>query len=133
MGRDAEVAVLGEVIAQLLAGTGGLCLVAGEAGAGKTALIESVISATDLRVLRGSAQATRRLAYGPLRAALADYLRSASQAEAHDLVRRAPPIALLLPDGSADDPAATPDDLALALQRTFERIAAALSGAGSIA
>jgi len=124
VGRDAEVAVLGEVIAQLLAGTGGLCLVAGEAGAGKTALIESVISATDLRVLRGSAQATRRLAYGPLRAALADYLRSASQAEAHDLVRRAPPIALLLPDGSADDPAATPDDLALALQRTFERIAA---------
>ncbi|CAN5665855.1 hypothetical protein BH24ACT2_BH24ACT2_08590 [soil metagenome] len=69
MGRDAEVAVLGEIITQLLAGTGGLCLVAGEAGAGKTALIESVISATDLRVLRGSAQANRRVAFGPLRAA----------------------------------------------------------------
>ncbi|MEX0790621.1 MAG: ATP-binding protein, partial [Actinomycetota bacterium] len=74
VGRETEQQTLELAISRLRGGTGGVCLVSGDAGSGKTTLVESVLSRADVRVLRGGS-ASGGLPYAPLRAALHDYLR----------------------------------------------------------
>ena len=76
IGRDAESDRLREHLARAIGGEGGLVLVAGEAGVGKTRLMDELSASTTALVLRGAASQDITPAYGPVAAALRSYLRS---------------------------------------------------------
>jgi len=76
IGREAESALLRERLARALAGDGGLLLVAGEAGVGKTRLIDDLASTGGAALLRGAAHHDTTPAYGPIVAALRSHLRA---------------------------------------------------------
>lgn len=71
LGRWGEQDRLREALVRLRGGDGGLWLVEGDAGAGKTTLVESVLS-PELRVMRGGGPG-RGIPCGPLRAALSGH------------------------------------------------------------
>src|SRR6478609_7953486 len=73
VGRQRELAWLGDAVGEALAGRGSLVLLAGEAGVGKTHLAEAALDGAP--VLRGAAVAPRAGAYGPVLAALRSRLR----------------------------------------------------------
>ncbi len=73
VGRQRELAWLGDAVGEALAGRGSLVLLAGEAGVGKTHLAEAALDGAP--VLRGAAAAPRAGAYGPVLAALRSRLR----------------------------------------------------------
>lgn len=60
MGRKRERTMLEEAVAWLGEGVGGLFLVGGDAGVGKSTLVEAVLASTDLLVVRGNAQVVGR-------------------------------------------------------------------------
>ncbi|HKO38235.1 MAG TPA: AAA family ATPase, partial [Solirubrobacterales bacterium] len=76
IGRDDERARLQERFDRAIAGEGGLVLVAGEGGVGKTRLMDALASSTPAAVLRGGASRDATPAYGPVVAALRSYLRA---------------------------------------------------------
>ena len=75
IGRDEERARLGESRDRAISGEGALVLLAGEAGVGKTRLMDDLASSTRPPVLRGGASRDTTPAYGPVVAALRSYLR----------------------------------------------------------
>ena len=75
VGREAERARLEDAIAR-----GALVLVAGEAGVGKTRLIEDVAAHSGALVLRGASSQGATAPYGPLVAAFRSHLRGAPDA-----------------------------------------------------
>jgi DNA-binding CsgD family transcriptional regulator len=76
IGRDRERVRLGERLDRAVAGEGALVLVGGEAGVGKTRLMDDLAASTRAPVLRGAASHDSTPAYGPIVAALRSYLRS---------------------------------------------------------
>ncbi|WP_305782307.1 diguanylate cyclase [Symbioplanes lichenis] len=77
-GRDAEFAALRDHWARATGGNGGLVLLHGPAGAGKTRLAAELaahVATTGGVVLRGGASASDRRPMGPLRAAVDAYVR----------------------------------------------------------
>lgn len=116
--RDREQAVLGETLRRLDEREGGIFLVAGEAGVGKTALVEAALCSTGVRVLRGAAHATGSQPYGPLRAALDAQLRTGPR----PLDRVRPAAAEEAAEVAALSPAAT-EDTQSAIRQAFERLA----------
>ena len=76
VGRDDERARLEQLLDSAIAGEGGVVLIAGEAGVGKTRLMDAVAAAAPAAVLRGSASRDATPAYGPVVAALRSYLRA---------------------------------------------------------
>jgi DNA-binding NarL/FixJ family response regulator len=97
IGREREQVDLTEAIAAAASGAGGVILVAGEAGVGKTRVIRAALAASGLRILTGSAGPGGASPYGPVAAALRAYLRAVP-----DGLREAGPLAahlaLLLPE-----------------------------------
>jgi predicted ATPase/DNA-binding CsgD family transcriptional regulator len=75
IGREQERARLGERLTRAITGEGGLILLAGEAGVGKTRLIDSIAESTKAAVLCGAAKHGATPAYGPIVAALRSHLR----------------------------------------------------------
>jgi DNA-binding NarL/FixJ family response regulator/tetratricopeptide (TPR) repeat protein len=75
VGRDHERAVLRRALAELEAGRGGIALLAGEAGVGKTRLAEDAMQVEEVLVLRGDTSEQPPPPYGPIVAALRDFLR----------------------------------------------------------
>jgi DNA-binding CsgD family transcriptional regulator len=75
IGRDEDLARLTEWLDRAIAGEGALVLVAGEAGVGKTRLMDALAASTPAAVLRGAASRDATPAYGPVVAALRSYLR----------------------------------------------------------
>jgi len=76
IGRGKESDRLREHLEQATGGEGALVLVAGEAGVGKTCLVDGLSTSTDDLVLRGAASQDTTPAYGPVSGALRSYLRS---------------------------------------------------------
>ena len=76
IGRDQELGSLSEQLRNAIAGGGALILLSGEAGVGKTRLLETLCEGTDAPVLRGAARQETTPAYGPVVAALRSALRA---------------------------------------------------------
>ncbi len=123
MGREREQYLLKETVARLSKGAGGMYLIAGDAGAGKTTLVETVLASTDLRVLRGGAHGSGSVPYDPLRGALRDHLRCFPDEAVDDLARTAPSLTLVLPELGPAPPAAVPGEIPSAIRQAFERLA----------
>lgn len=76
VGREAERGRLEEAVERARGGDGSLVLVAGEAGVGKTRLVETVAAASDALVLRGASSQGATVPYGPLIGAFRSRLRA---------------------------------------------------------
>jgi predicted ATPase len=76
VGRQRELAALRDAIATAAGGDGGLFLVAGEGGVGKTALVESALAEDGGLVLRGAADQRVVRPYAPVVAAFRSYQRA---------------------------------------------------------
>lgn len=122
-GRESEQEVLSEAIIRLSDGLGGMCLVAGDAGAGKTSLVESVLSTSEVRILRAGGESNGTEPYGPLKFALRVHLGRLSPEEAG--ARTLPPLllALLMPDRGPPPQSVPPDAIPLAIREAFETLA----------
>lgn len=75
IGRERELQELGEILSRTGEGEGGLVLLAGEAGVGKTRLAEAAVAAAQLVCLRGVAARRGASPYAPIAAVLREYLR----------------------------------------------------------
>ena len=75
IGRERERRVVGDRLDRAAAREGGLLLLAGEAGVGKTSLAEAALAACALLVLRGFASEQGRTPYAPIITALRAYER----------------------------------------------------------
>ncbi|HEY0319187.1 MAG TPA: AAA family ATPase [Solirubrobacterales bacterium] len=80
IGRDRERARLRELLDDAVTGEGALVLVAGEAGVGKTRLLDELAASTEVPVLVGAATHDSTPAYGPVVVALRSHLRAESDA-----------------------------------------------------
>ncbi|HVR32582.1 MAG TPA: AAA family ATPase [Acidimicrobiia bacterium] len=121
-GREDEGNILEEAVAGLSVGMCGTYLVAGDAGVGKTTLVESVLSRADIQVLRGGAHGGGAEPYGPLRTALRGYLRSS--ADGADQVEMPPmALSLLMPTLGGVPPETKPEEVRRAMREAFERVA----------
>ena len=97
VGREKELRVLRERLARSAAGNGGLLLVAGEAGVGKTTLAERALIDSAPIVLRGIVSDRGRTPYAPIVSALRAYGRIAPEALA-GYGRLARHLCVLLPE-----------------------------------
>jgi DNA-binding CsgD family transcriptional regulator/tetratricopeptide (TPR) repeat protein len=75
VGRERERGALEAALARLRVGQGGLVLLAGEAGVGKTRLVEGVLRVHGVAFVRGDAPERPSPPYGPIGAALRAALR----------------------------------------------------------
>ncbi|HTN24530.1 MAG TPA: AAA family ATPase [Solirubrobacteraceae bacterium] len=124
VGRDAELAQLARAVERARRGSGGLLLLAGEAGVGKTRLAEDAAAASRALVLRGTASNSATAPYGPVISALRIYLRSRPAGlDACGPLRAH--LAVLLPELGA--PAAASDNATIfeAIRCALEQIASA--------
>jgi DNA-binding CsgD family transcriptional regulator len=124
LGRDAELAQLVAAMHRARRGAGGIVLVSGDAGVGKTRLIAELVgSESDAFVLGGAAGQTGSAPYGPVVAALRAGLRARPGAldPAWPLIGH---LAMLLPELGA--PAARSDRATLveAIRCALDRFAA---------
>ena len=76
VGRETERRRLDDAVERARGGDGSLVLVAGEAGVGKTSLVDAVAADSGALVLRGVASHGATAPYGPLVAAMRFHLRS---------------------------------------------------------
>jgi predicted ATPase len=121
VGRDRELEEIGDVIAGAAAGNGGLLLLAGEAGVGKTTLAEAAFRAAGVAALRGIASPRGSAPFAPISAALRSFLRCSPDG-LDDIGPLKAHLAALLPElGATSDP---PDREALfeAIRVAFESI-----------
>lgn len=73
--RKDEQAALDRALTRVQHGVGGIVLLAGEAGVGKTRLLNACLARSDLLALKGRTNETAILPYSPIAAALRAYLR----------------------------------------------------------
>jgi class 3 adenylate cyclase/DNA-binding CsgD family transcriptional regulator len=97
IGRARQLAELDGYVRAAASGRGGLVLVAGEAGVGKTRLLEESLGRSGIPVLRGLAVERATPPYGPIVGALRDGLRRTPGAFAN-VGHLTPQLALLLPE-----------------------------------
>ena len=76
IGRQHEQEELDQALADVPRGSGGMLLLAGEAGVGKTQLLEVCLGRCGLVALRGQASEIATPPYGPIAAALRGWLRT---------------------------------------------------------
>ena len=122
LGREREQAELDQTLAAVCDRSGGIILLAGEAGVGKTRLIETCVARSGLLALKGEAVEPATAPYAPIAAALRSALRAAP-----DIVTQsgplAPHLALLLPELGAPPPNTDSATLVEALRCLFLALA----------
>ena len=101
IGRDSVLRRLREELTRADGGMGRMIVVSGEAGVGKTRLVEELASEARRKgvgVLSGGTGAHgNHLAYGPFAVALEAYVASRPETERSDLARRFPPLVPFVP------------------------------------
>lgn len=97
VGRAAELAVLEESLVAATAGRGGMLLIAGEAGVGKTRLARAAFAQSDLAVLAAAASPDSATPFAPIVAGLRSYLHRAPDG-LRDVGPLAAHLALLMPE-----------------------------------
>jgi DNA-binding NarL/FixJ family response regulator len=122
VGRQREQALLRDAIATAAGGDGGIFLVAGDGGVGKTALVESVLAEDGRLVLRGAADQRVVRPYAPVVAALRGYQRTVPDglAGSGPLSQH---LALILPELGSPPPDNDQAALFEAVGNLFEQIA----------
>ena len=122
VGRQREQAALGNAIAVAAEADGGILLVAGEGGVGKTALVESALAEDGVLVLRGAADQRAVRPYAPVVAALRGYRRAVPDglAGSGPLSEH---LALILPELGSPPPDTDQATLFEAVANLFEQIA----------
>ena len=118
VGRDAECAVLRSCLATSRDGPGAIVLVAGEAGAGKTALVGHVLATTPTRALSGRAAMWAPSAYGVIAHALFPVIRTSGGAAPRLLAQIIPELGAPPPE---PDPAALAADVCAVLTCAADR------------
>jgi predicted ATPase len=118
VGRAHERAELSGALEACRNGQGGLVLIGGEAGVGKTRLAHEVVGFHSLLVLNGDATQQATPAYWPIVAALRSYLRRAPRG-LDDCGPLTPYLGLLLPELGAGPPAADRATVLEALGHAF--------------
>ena len=122
IGREKELSTLHSAAERASQGSGGLLLLAGEAGVGKTRLAEEVAGAAKAPVLRGGATLDATPPHGPIVAALRSYLRMSPRGlDATGPLQ--PHLALLLPELGSPPPESDQQTL-------FEAVRGALAATG---
>ena len=116
VGRDAECDVLRRSLDPPRGGPGTVVLVTGEAGAGKSALVEHVLAASATPVLRGRAAEWAPRAYDVLARALRPVIRSTGEPDAGLLAQ-------IIPELGAPPPEPDPAALAAAVCSVVARAA----------
>jgi len=124
IGREREQSTLTDAITAATSGIGGVILVAGEAGVGKTRVIRAVLAASGLRVLAGSAGPGGTSPYAPVVAALRTYLRAVPDGLG-EVGPLAAHLALLLPELGSPPPQSDLPTLVEALRCALVAIARA--------
>lgn len=117
--RDRELRQLEDALVGAEAGRGGLLLVAGEAGVGKTQLVRAAVSRSAVRTYWAEATQEPNAPYSPVVAILRSYLRDEPEG-LDELGAVAVPLRLLLPElrgePDADDRASLIDALVFAFE-----------------
>jgi DNA-binding CsgD family transcriptional regulator len=122
IGRNRELETLGEVFSRAAEGHGGMVLLAGEAGVGKTRLAEEAVARGALACLRGAAVEQGTSPYAPVVASLRWFLRRdpAGLAPSHPLVAH---LGVLLPELGAAPEVTDRETLIEAVRTAFQTIA----------
>ena len=101
VGRDPVLRQLGDELTRADERRGRMIVVTGEAGVGKTRLVEDLASEARRRgaavLWGGSGAHANHLAYGPFAVALEGYVASRPDAERRDLAQRFPPLVHFVP------------------------------------
>jgi DNA-binding NarL/FixJ family response regulator len=122
VGRERERGALRHGIAVAAGGDGGILLLAGEGGMGKTTLVESILAEDGTLVLRGAADQRAVRPYAPIVSALRAYKRAVP-----DGLRGSGPLsehlALILPELGSPPPDTDQATLFEAVGNLFEQIA----------
>jgi DNA-binding SARP family transcriptional activator len=126
IGREREQATLKVALDRLQAGRGGLALVSGEAGVGKTRLVEDELRASGVAFLRGDAPEHAGPPYGPIAAVLREALRLDPHA-LDDCGPFAAMLGLLLPEVGDPPPEGDQATVVEAISGAFRSIARVMS------
>src|SRR5438445_2013044 len=123
IGRDRELGRLAELAADAEAGRGTLCLLAGEAGVGKTVLARTALAASGFRALEAAVPETPGPPYRPIAALLRTHHR-----EWGTLLEDQPGLrdylACVLPELAPHRRADDPDAVCAAVAAAFQEMAA---------
>ncbi len=122
IGRKDEQAALDQVLATAQHATGGIVLLAGEAGVGKMRLLQACLAHGAFLTLPGQTNEIATPPYGPIAAALRAYLR-AQPGGLTDCGPLAPYLALLLPEWGPPPQHTDPAVLVEAICQAFAAIA----------
>jgi tetratricopeptide (TPR) repeat protein len=125
IGRLREQAELDQALAAAHHSAGGIVLLAGEAGVGKTRLLEACLARSGLLALKGQTNEIATPPYGPIAAALRAYLRARPGGLA-DSGPLAPYLALLLSELGSPPQQTDPAVLIEAICQAFAAIARAM-------
>jgi DNA-binding NarL/FixJ family response regulator len=121
IGREGEQAQLHAWVTEALAGRGSLVLLGGEAGVGKTTLVQHSLAASGLQVLEGFAVEGGTPPFGPVVEALRSYLRTGGVSLLEGPL--ASHLAMLLPELGTLDAAADRATLFEAIRQAVATIA----------